>query len=155
MIRRRLHRLESDYEKISQVFSTHQSIRLEDHFGDPADRYIFSLQVPGLREEKDSKIRTVDLHKVEVILPIEYPRRAPFCRMLTPVYHPNIDPQRICIGDHWNAGESLHSLIIRIGEMICFQSYNVKSPLNAKAAVWCSENINKLPLSSIDLEQTP
>lgn len=154
MIRRRLLRLKSDYEKISQLSSNHAYIELEEQFGDPPDRYIFSLKVPGLREEKNGKINNTNVHKVEVILPVEYPRRSPFCRMLTPVYHPNIDPQRICIGDHWGAGESLQHLIIRIAEMICFQSYNVKSPLNAKAAVWCSENINKLPLSSVNLELT-
>ncbi len=29
---------------------------------------------------------------------------SPPCRMLTPVFHPNVDPQKICIGDHWSAG---------------------------------------------------
>jgi hypothetical protein len=46
--------------------------------------------------------------------------------LITPVFHSNIDPQKICIGDHWSAGQSLAQLIARIGEMICYQSYNVK-----------------------------
>ena len=71
--------------------------------------------------------------------------------MLTPVYHPNIDPQKICIGDHWNAGQSLIELITRIGEMISYQSYNVKSPLNAKAAMWAEQNEASLPLEKVDL----
>ena len=75
----------------------------------------------------------------------------PFCRMLTPVFHPNIDPQKICIGDHWSAGQSLAQLIVRIGEMICFQSYNLKSPLNARAAAWAEMHLDELPLERADL----
>ena len=70
--------------------------------------------------------------------------------MLTPVFHPNIDPQKICIGDHWSAGQSLPMLITRIAEMISYQSYNVKSPLNARAAAWAEQNPDNLPLDRRD-----
>ena len=92
-----------------------------------------------------------NVHRAEIWLSLDYPRRPPFCRMVTPVFHPNIDPQKICIGDHWNAGQSLLELITRIGEMITYQSYNVKSPLNAKAAMWAEQNESQLPLEKIDL----
>lgn len=71
--------------------------------------------------------------------------------MITLVVHPNIDPQKICIGDHWAAGHTLAELVVRIGEMLCYQSYNVKSPLNAKAAAWAELNIPSLPLEKVDL----
>ena len=71
--------------------------------------------------------------------------------MISPVFHPTIDPQKICIGDHWSAGQSLAHLIVRIAEVLCYQSYNVKSPLNAKAAAWAEQNIVRLPLQKIDL----
>jgi len=38
-----------------------------------------------------------------------------------------------------------------IAEMICFQSYNVKSPLNARAAAWAEQNVARLPLHRGDL----
>ena len=81
---------------------------------------------------------------------MDYPRRQPLCCMTTPVFHPNIDPQKICIGDHWSAGQSLAHLIVRIAEMISFQSYNVKSPLNAKAAAWAEQHMDDLPLQTED-----
>ena len=77
---------------------------------------------------------STSVHRAEIFLPKDYPHRPPYCRMVTPVFHPNIDPQKICIGDHWSAGQRLAELIVRIGEMITYQSYNVKSPLNAEAA---------------------
>jgi ubiquitin-protein ligase len=88
---------------------------------------------------------------MEVFLPLDYPRRPPFCRMITPVFHPNIDPQKICIGDHWSAGQSLAQMVVRVAEMVCFQSYNLKSPLNAKAAMWAEKNLEGLPLHKADL----
>ena len=71
--------------------------------------------------------------------------------MLSPVFHPNIDTQKICIGDHWSAGQSLAQLIVRIGEMLCYQSYNVKSPLNAEAAAWAEQHLDSLPLQTTDV----
>ena len=71
--------------------------------------------------------------------------------MLTPVFHPNVSPAKICIGDHWSAGQSLPHLVARIAEMLCFQSYNVKSPLSAEAAAWTEMNAELLPLCSNDM----
>jgi ubiquitin-protein ligase len=71
--------------------------------------------------------------------------------MTTPVFHPNIDPAKICIGDHWSAGQSLPMLVVRIAEMLCYQSYNIKSPLNPQAAAWAEQNIEVLPLERSDL----
>ncbi len=73
--------------------------------------------------------------------------------MLTPVFHPNIDPQKICIGDHWSAGQKLTQLIVRVGEMISYQSYNVKSPLNGAAAAWAEDHLDRLPLEAVDLTE--
>jgi hypothetical protein len=85
-------------------------------------------------------------HLLEVNLSLGYPRRAPQCRMLTPVFHPNFDDSSVCIGDFWAASESLDDLIIRIGRMISYQEYNTKSPLNGLAAKWAAQNSNLLPV---------
>jgi len=81
-------------------------------------------------------------------LSLGYPRRAPQCRMLTPVFHPNFDDAMVCIGDFWAASEGLDDLVIRIGRMIAFQEYNTKSPLNGLAAKWAAQNTNLLPIDA-------
>lgn len=146
----RLRRLEADNRRVSEVFVQHPSIHLVRAEGSPPDRYLFQFDVAGLVPEGES-FAVKHEHRAEVFLPLDYPRCAPFCRMITPVFHPNIDAQKICIGDHWSAGQSLIELVTRIGEMICFQSYNTKSPLNAKAAVWAEQNLARLPLERADL----
>jgi ubiquitin-protein ligase len=147
----RLRRLSADYERVKALFAEHPYIRLISAEGNPPDNYIFEYNVTSLVPGADGNNTPAAPHRAQVYLPADYPRRPPFCRMLTPVFHPNIDPQKICIGDHWSAGESLPNLIVRIGEMLCYQSYNVKSPLNAKAAAWAEINANGLPLQQADL----
>ena len=71
--------------------------------------------------------------------------------MLTPIFHPNIAPHAICIGDHWSPGEPLWSIVARIGELISYQSYNTKSPLNGEAARWVEENLDQVPLDPISM----
>jgi ubiquitin-protein ligase len=147
----RLRRLNADYELVQRVFANHPYIRLVNTEGVPPEKYTFALQVEGLTPTGEDAFIRCTLHQAEVFLPMDYPRRPPFCRMTTPVFHPNIDPQKICIGDHWSAGQSLAQMIVHIAEMICYQSYNLKSPLNAKAAAWAEQNLNSLPLQKIDL----
>jgi len=147
----RIRRLCADHKKVSTIFANHPYIRLLSAEGNPPENYLFEYAVMSIVPNEQGARIAGNLHRVQVYLPVDYPRRPPFCRMLTPVFHPNIDPQKICIGDHWSAGESLAHLIVRIGEMLCYQSYNVKSPLNAEAAAWAEQNLASLPLQNVDL----
>lgn len=153
----RIRRLVSDHEQVQRAFANHPRVALISTEGTPPEKYTFEIRVAGLQstaEEPEAGgaafVRRGE-HRVEVFLSLDYPRRPPFCRMTTPVFHPNIDPQKICIGDHWNAGQSLAQLVLRIAEMISYQSYNTKSPLNAYAAAWAEEHASELPLEQGDL----
>jgi ubiquitin-protein ligase len=141
----RLLRLQSDYEAVKRLAHLHPKIEVEGVSGNPPERYVILMKVRSLREQAE-KVVLVREHRVEITLPKTYPRDAPVCRMLTPVFHPNIAPHTICIGDHWSAAERLDSMIQRIGEMLAFQSYNVKSPLNGQAARWVEEHLTRLPI---------
>ncbi len=146
----RLRRLQADYQQVMSEYRDHPRVTVLNTECDPAEKYVIEYCVLGLVPEGENGFEQGDRHRAEVFLPLDYPRRPPLCRMTTPVFHPNINPQKICIGDHWSAGQRLIDLIRRIGEMITFQSYNVKSPLNAHAAKWAEENISRLPLESVD-----
>lgn len=143
----RLKRLQTDYEVVRHLAHHHPKIEVEGVSGNPPDRYRLVLAVRSLREKAD-RVVIAKKHRIEVVLPTGYPRDAPLCRMLTPVFHPNIAPHAICIGDHWTAAESLDQMIQRIGEMLAFQSYNIKSPLNGRAAQWVEENVARLPIDA-------
>jgi hypothetical protein len=140
----------ADYEAVRRLVRLHPRIDVEGVSGNPPDRYLLVLHVRSLRE-RGGEIEQADDHRLEVSLPGGYPRDAPLFRMLTPVFHPNIAPHAVCIGDHWSAGQSLDALIQRVAEMLAYQSYNIKSPLNGRAAAWVAENIDRLPLDPTDL----
>lgn len=149
----RLRRLFADFQRLTKIFEGHPYIAVKSVVGNPPEEYIIEYQVAGLREV-NGKIEEGRGHKARIKLPAGYPREAPLCQMLTPVFHPNIAPHAICIADagQWSASEPLHELVIRIGQMICYQRYNVKSPLNGEAARWASENIGRLPADKANLE---
>jgi len=146
----RTRRLVADHALVRRAFEDHPHIRIVEASGEPPERYRICYNLKGLVMQNDQVIEKRQ-HYVEIFLTLCYPRQAPQCRMLTPIFHPNIAPHAICIGDHWSAGESLAALIARIGEMIALQSYNVKSPLNGVAARWVEENLRRVPVDSADL----
>jgi ubiquitin-protein ligase len=143
-------RLVAEHARVIQLFTDHPRIHVVGVEGDPPERYRVEYRVRGIALQNGVVVEK-PIHLVEIFLTLGYPRQPPQCRMLTPVYHPNIAPHAICIGDHWSAGESLVALIVRIGEMLTYQSYNTKSPLNGEAAQWTEENMSRLPLDGVDL----
>ena len=147
----RIRRLKADYKKISSVFTKNSRIRVLKTIGNPPEKYQIEFLVRSLQKNlQTEKIHAHNSFIVEIVLTSAYPRMAPQCKMLTPVFHPNIAPHAICIGDHWAAGESLPNLIVRIAEMLSYQSYNIKSPLNGEAARWTEHNQDKLPTDKAD-----
>lgn len=146
----RIRRLMVDAEQMAKAFTAQGPIRIKSATGDPPEVYQVEYRVKGLQKGWMGP-KTRDTHLVEIQLTSEYPRVSPKCRMLTPVFHPNIDESTVCVTDHWTAGERLVDLVVRIGEMLAYQAYNIKSPLNGEAAKWADLHPKKLPIDSQSL----
>src|SRR6266852_2808139 len=148
MLSPRIRRLKLDHDSLVRRFDGWPLVRMVGSAGLPPELYRFQYLIRGLYVAPDGAILERNDHLLEVNLSLGYPRRAPQCRMLTPVFHPNFDESSVCIGDFWAASEGLDDLIIRIGRMISYQEYNTKSPLNALAAKWAAQNSQLLPVDS-------
>lgn len=144
----RIRRLLLDQEMLQRLFENWPVIQITGKAGMPPEIYRFTYNLRGLYLTPSGEILERDVHVLEVNLTLGYPRRAPQCRMLTPVFHPNFDDSVVCIGDFWAASESLDDLVIRIGRMIAYQEYNIKSPLNGLAAKWAAQNTHLLPVDA-------
>lgn len=144
----RMRRLWFDAETIRLRFEGFPLIRVAEMRGNPPDYYRIEYRVRGLQYASGNQMQHRDSHMVEIQLTHDYPRQQPKCKMLTPIFHPNIDPAAICIGDHWSAQEKLADLIVRIGELIAYQDHNIKSPLNGEAAMWTDLNCHRLPIDA-------
>ena len=147
----RIRRLQADAQQMQTVFQSSPFIRVVSASGHPPDTYSVEYHIRGLSRGHGGHPVTCDQHLVEIQLTREYPRQSPKCRMVTPIFHPNIEPAVICVGDHWTAAERLTDLVIRIGEMIAYQAYNIKSPLDGEAAMWADLNRSRFPIDKRDL----
>ncbi len=147
----RARRLIADLRQMREAFGGDSLIQILETEGDPAEVYKIQFNIRGIEKLKGKRLLFRDKHIAEIRMTRDYPGMAPACRMLTPIFHPNIDESSICVGDHWVAGEHLTDLAVRIGQMIAYQTYNIKSPLNGEAAMWTDLNPNTLPIDSRDL----
>ena len=142
----RTRRLLLDHQTLTSRLADWPLIQITGTAGMPPEIYRFTYNLRGLYVAPSGEILERQVHVLEVNLSLGYPRRAPQCRMLTPVFHPNFDDAMVCIGDFWAASEGLDDLIIRIGRMITYQEFNTKSPLNGLAAKWAAQNSSLLPI---------
>ncbi len=148
----RQRRLASDFEQVRKDFANHKNI-IVTPIGDDEipEKYHITYFVNGIYLLPDGRIETLGRHEVDITLHAEYPRYKPICTISTPIWHPNFRDGQICIGDIWGAGESLTDIIINIGDMIQYKSWNSSSPLSADAAKWAIENKHLFPVGNINL----
>jgi ubiquitin-protein ligase len=142
----RTRRLLLDHQTLLSRLAGWPLIEISGTAGMPPEIYRFTYHIKGLYVADNGEILERNVHVLEANLSLGYPRRAPQCRMLTPVFHPNFNESMACIGDFWAASEGLDDLVVRIGRMIAYQEYNTKSPLNGLAAKWATQNANLLPI---------
>jgi len=147
---RRYQRLWVTHEEIKFLFADHERIGIVDAAGDPPDRYVIEYRVRGLTETKEGIVER-EVHRVQITLGPNYPNEAPYCVMLTPVFHPNIDGFKICTEDVTPAGRRLDQVIVFIGRLITFQAYNLASTRNGEARVWAEQHMDHFPLESVEL----
>ncbi|MFO7947075.1 MAG: ubiquitin-conjugating enzyme E2 [Armatimonadota bacterium] len=149
----RLRRLYADHQMVMDEFAGHPKIDVTPVQGDPPEVYQVIFHIKGLElDENTGRPKERNYHEATIYLHRDYPREKPKCDLKTPIFHPNFGSY-ICIGDHWAAGETLVDVIMQIGEMIAYQSFNPKSPLNATAARWAKENEQLFPIDDSDLYQ--
>ncbi|WP_459482031.1 FHA domain-containing protein [Clostridium saccharoperbutylacetonicum] len=147
----RLRRITADYEEIKKNFDGHKNIIVEPIGIEPAEKYKVTYYINGIYLNGEGKIETLNKHVIMITLHSEYPRYKPICTIETPIWHPNFKDGQICIGDIWGAGEALSDIVINIGDMIQYKSWNSFSPLSADAAKWAIENKHLFPVGNIDL----
>lgn len=149
----RLRRLYADYQAVRAEFAGHPHIDVRPLYGNPPEAYEITYRIPGVVLDPATNQPVVcHEHRARLYLHRDYPREKPKCVMETPIFHPNFGSY-ICIDDYWAAGETLVDIIIHIGQMIQYQNYNPRSPLNPVAARWAAMHQDLFPVGTVDLYQ--
>lgn len=148
-------RIQQEYQAVLGALTEHPNVRLLSVVGEPPERYCIEYRVQGLapavEPERQGLAVGQDVYHVEFFLPPNFPKRGPRVKILTPVFHPNIDGALTTLGSGWDGSQTLLDLIFRIARALAWQEYELETPLNEAAAEWLAQNPDKLPTDSSDL----
>jgi ubiquitin-protein ligase len=143
--------LTADFKKVTTTLELYPSINIILVEGQPPDKYEIEYLLKGYVRDADAGIRQDSRHRIRISLPFGYPHFPPTVKPLSPIFHPDIDPDAVRITTYWQKDPSLSDLILYIGEMICGNVYNLEDPFNQEAADWYAEHIDELPLDSLQI----
>lgn len=134
----RIRRLRNDLAALARLRTESSVFRFSSQ-GDPPTHYFVSFQGRSLWRDR-GKVKTLDMHRVEIKLGSSYPRTIPEIRWITPIYHPNISEiGMVCLGGygtHWVPSVQLDELIAMLWDMARYHNYDIRSPYNRDAALW-------------------
>jgi ubiquitin-protein ligase len=144
---RREARLKLDLKRMEKLAQESSLISFEAK-GDPPEQYSIYYRCTGLRSPGVPQ----NNHAVVISLGAQYPVRPPAIVWQTPIFHPNIKPPYACVlGEAWKARKFLDELVLQLGEMIQYKSYNVHDPLDPEAAAWARDNPRPFPVDDREL----
>ncbi len=145
--------LARDFEEVNKLLTQYPQIQVTLTEGDPPATYEVEYQLTGLTRQADGNIGQTSSHLLRINLPFGYPHFPPTVKPLTPLFHPDIDPDAVRIASYWQQNPSLAELVLHMGEMICAKNYNLEEPFNQEAADWYGEHSNEFPLDEIQQGQ--
>jgi ubiquitin-protein ligase len=135
-------------------------VEIQETNGNPPDQFVILLRCKGITELAiDGRPQYSDEHRLSIVLPSSYPRSIPELRMLSPIWHPNIDATQgwICMGHEGERGYvpsmSLDDLVVRIIRIIRYENYSHEFHLNSDAFQWAQRNTHLFPLENHQIFQ--
>lgn len=106
------------------------------------DEILLGFDAPGLGPptEEGAPPSPVSHHEVLILLPKEFPVQAPEVWWQTPIFHPNIDPERgwVCLGelaDRYRPGLDFGELANQLVDLACWRNYSLVEGFLCQAAV--------------------
>lgn len=142
--------LVDDFEQVKKLIESYPNIKIINTEGDPPEQYDIEYTIKGYKTNPDGTASPDNKHQVRINLPFGYPHFPPTAKPLTPIFHPDIDPDAIRIADFWQEKNSLSELIIHIGQMICGNHYTKEEPFNQNAFEWFQERQSWLPFDILE-----
>ena len=143
--------LTTDFEEVQSSLDLYPGITVIQVEGDPPDSYEIEYLLKGFVRNSDGSIGQDSKHRIRINLPFGYPHFPPTVKPLTPLFHPDIDPDAVRVTSQWRKKPSLAELILYIGEMISGNKYNLEEPFNQEAADWYAAHLDELPVDSLQV----
>ncbi len=141
----------TDFEEVQSALDLYPGINIIQVEGDPPNSYEIEYLLKGVVRNPDGSVGQDSQHRIRINLPFGYPHFPPTVKPLTPLFHPDIDPDAVRVTSQWQKNPSLSELILYIGEMISGNKYNLEEPFNQEAADWYAAHLDELPLDSLEV----
>lgn len=151
----RLRRLQSDYERLRELESQSDLIRIVATDGNPPEKYVIEFFCRGIERLDGGKPIYRERHQLGIVLPSDYPSAKPGLTFLTPIFHPNIESKGwVCIGP-WYASKWLDELVFMVAEMIQYKIPPTRDTesdvVNLDAVRWLKRHRHMLPVDNRDI----
>jgi len=147
-------RMGREFELLKAALEGHARISLVSITGNPPDSCTVEYRIRSLAPvpELGGNGGTVTrfTHIAQFFLLPGFPRDAPRCRFLTPVFHPNIAGNFTNLCEAWHPDDSLAELVKQIGRALAFEEYDLEHAINKDAANWVQAHLAELPLDHPD-----
>jgi len=114
--------------------------------------YVAEFACRGLVKQPDGSVTEADRFVVGIYFPDSYLRSANTFETLTwigplNVYHPNILPPLICVGERFmRPGTGLEAIIYQVHSVITYVRWSSHAGLNEEACQWARNNQNRFPV---------
>ena len=142
--------LKEDFKQVQKLLEIYPNIKITNTEGDPPEQYDIEYIIKGYKTSPEGDPTPDNNHEVRITLPFGYPHFPPTVKPITPIFHPDIDPDAIRIADFWQENHSLPDLIVHIGQMICGNHYTRDEPFNQNAFEWFEERSSWLPFDILE-----
>ncbi len=139
----------SDFHELQQTLAQQPRISITRFEGAPPDRYEIEYNLTGLVKNADGSVGKAAKHLILITLPFGYPHFPPAVKPLTPIFHPDMDPDAVRISAYWQNSPSLAKLVLHLGDMICGKEYELAEPFNQEAAEWYAAHAADLPCDTV------
>ncbi len=142
-----------DLAKLQALLQEYRQIELLSTEGDPPEYYELAFHLRGAVTGPAGQPVLEEEHRLGVRLSFGYPHLPPSCKPLSPIFHPNVDPDAVQIDDFWQHDRGLDELVLHLGHMLCGKVFDTRNPFNPEAAAWYASRRLELPWDRLVPEQ--
>jgi hypothetical protein len=131
---------------------THPGFEVEANSVDIPTEYLFRFQAPGF--EPGTPLRLIDRHEVLLVMPPEFPVKAPQAYWQHELFHPNVDAATglVCLGvlaESYRPGIHFGTLCQMLVDMASFRNYEIDEGYNEDAARWAASDEGQQAIRAI------
>lgn len=142
----RINRLNDEFSLMKILASESDLFQIKGVRGNPPEAYQIIFNGKSLMLQGDQVVET-DHHEVTILMGVDWPQSQPIFLWSTPIFHPNIKAPNVCpLGQPYSAMTHLDQMVETLWNMLTFQRYNIKSPLDKQAAKWAAEHKERFPV---------